>query len=250
MPHTTAPCTRFIVTTVAGALLVALATVPVARGAETPATAPASATAAATPAPPSGPWRGAVDRFAREHFHHPAWGYSHSLRDYALARELAAADGVTLDDDVLYAAALLHDVAAFAPWADPKADHADRAADLVPALLAGTDFPQSKLGALQGAIRTHMYDRDPRGPEAIYLHDADSLDWLGAIGAARVFGAIDPQGEIPDGPAAAAFLESLLASVPARILSPAGRARLPGLQAELERFLGELKRETDGLKTL
>src|ERR1700740_402861 len=58
-------------------------------------------------------WRSVVDKFAQEHFHNPAWGYSHSERDYQLARELAAADHVKIDDDVLYAAAYLHDMAAF-----------------------------------------------------------------------------------------------------------------------------------------
>ena len=50
----------------------------------------------------SGPPRRAD--FAKAHFKNPAWGYSHCERDYALARELAAADHVTVDDDVLFAA--------------------------------------------------------------------------------------------------------------------------------------------------
>src|SRR5271168_3695687 len=70
-------------------------------------------------------WRVAVRKLAAEHFKNPAWGYSHCLRDYALARELAAADHVMLDDDVLYAAAFLHDIAAFSPWKDGNSDHSD-----------------------------------------------------------------------------------------------------------------------------
>lgn len=243
-PTSRGRCSRLVTAT---ALLAVAIIAPAAHAGE-PA-APSTA-AAAAPAAMSGPWRAAAERFAREHFHHPAWGYSHSLRDYALARELAAANGVGLDDDVLYAAALLHDVAAFAPWADAKVDHADEAARIVPTLLADTDFPRAKLAALQGAIRTHMYDREPAGPEAVYLHDADALDWLGAIGAARVFGAIDPQDEIPDGPAAAQYLAMLLDKVPAGVRSPAARARLPALQASLRQFLDELASETNSLKTL
>src|SRR5688500_5438634 len=67
-------------------------------------------------------WRVAVKEFALKHFKNPAWGYSHCERDYALARELAAIDKVTLDDDVLFAAAYLHDMAAFAPWEKPDED--------------------------------------------------------------------------------------------------------------------------------
>ena len=145
-----------------------------------------------------GDWRVAVRTFAQQHLRHPAWGASHSQRDYDLARSLAAADHVALDDDVLYAAAFLHDVAAFAPWQKHGVDHADRAVQIVGRLLEGTGFPMAKLDAVRGAIRTHMYPREPQGPEALYLHDADALDWLGAIGVARIFGLVDPNGGQPD----------------------------------------------------
>jgi uncharacterized protein len=45
-------------------------------------------------------WHATVRKFAAVHFKQPAWGYSHSVRDYSLARELAEADHVRLDDDV------------------------------------------------------------------------------------------------------------------------------------------------------
>ena len=57
------------------------------------------------------------------------------MRDYALARELAAADHAALDDDVLFAAAYLHDLAAFKPWENEKLDHSDVAADIVDTIL-------------------------------------------------------------------------------------------------------------------
>src|SRR5450631_1746890 len=85
--------------------------------------APAAEPSAAAAAPPD--WHSAVRDLAAKHFKNPAWGHSHCLRDYALARELAAADHVALDDDVLYAAAYLHDMAAFPPWEDLKVDHSD-----------------------------------------------------------------------------------------------------------------------------
>ena len=181
---------------------------------------------------------------------HPAWGLSHSMRDYELAKELAAADQVTVDDDVLYAAAYLHDVAAFAPFRKPDVDHQDEAARIVESMLAGTGFPMSKIEAVRGAIRTHMFGRDPVGPEAIYLHDADALDWLGAIGVARVFGLVDPKGGSPDGPSAVKNLEHSLTSVPPRIVSKAGKARTPQRVRELEQFLRELRAESSDLRSL
>jgi hypothetical protein len=38
--------------------------------------------------------------------------------------------------------------------------------------------------------------------------------------------------------------------VPTRVLSPAGRARVPERKAELEKFLADLRRETQDLRTL
>lgn len=195
-------------------------------------------------------WREQVRAFAAEHFKHPAWGYSHCVRDYTLATELAKADHVGIDDDVLYAAAFLHDMAAFPPWANEKLDHADEAARLVDGILKGTGFPMAKIDAVRGAIRTHMFDRDPVGPEAIYLHDADALDWLGAVGVARILALVDPNGGKPTGPQVIPMLEQNLSAVPARVISPAGRALAPGRRAELEHFLHDLRRETDELRAL
>lgn len=198
----------------------------------------------------TGDWRAAVHRFAEVNLKHPAWGLSHCVRDYELAQELAAADQVTLDDDVLYAAAYLHDVAAFAPFRKADVDHQDEAARIVESMLAGTGFPMAKIEAVRGAIRTHMFGRDPVGAEAIYLHDADALDWLGAIGVARVFGLVDPDGGSPDGPTVVQRLEHSLTMVPSRIVSKAGKARTPQRVRELEQFLRDLRTESADLKSL
>jgi hypothetical protein len=195
-------------------------------------------------------WRSVVDKFAQDHFHNPAWGYSHSQRDYQLARELAAADHVKIDDDVLYAAAYLHDMAAFEPWQKSGVDHADQAAAIVDTILKNTGFPMRKIEVVRAAIRTHMYDRTPVGPEALYLHDADALDWLGAIGVARIFGLVDPKGGNPTGPEAATLLDSYLTKVPTRVLSPAGKARVPERQEQLAGFLRELRRQSQNLHLL
>lgn len=195
-------------------------------------------------------WRTAVRQFAETHLKHPAWGASHSLRDYELAKQLAAADKVALDDDVLYAAAWLHDVAAFAPFRKEGVDHQDEAASLIGPLLADTGFPMAKIDAVRGAIQTHMYSRDPVSPEALYLHDADALDWLGAVGVARIFGVVDAKGGSPTGPEAAAWLEKNLAEVPLRVKSPASKALVPERVRELEEFLRQLRAETDGFRTL
>jgi uncharacterized protein len=199
---------------------------------------------------PTSNWRTVIAQFAQDHFKNPAWGYSHCQRDYRLARELAAADRVKLDDDVLYAAAYLHDMAAFEPWQKSGVDHADQAASIVDTILKNTGFPMKKLEAVRGAIRTHMYDRNPVGSEALYLHDADALDWLGAVGVARIFGLVDPHGGNPTGPEVISMLESNLTKVPPRVLSPAGKARVPERTEQLQSFLRQLREQTDNYRLL
>jgi uncharacterized protein len=195
-------------------------------------------------------WHVTVRDFAAKHFKNPAWGYSHCIRDYELARNLAAADHVALDDDVLYAAAYLHDIAAFAPWEKEKVDHADEGARIIDTVLQGTGFPMSKIEAVRAAIRTHMFDRKPVGPESSYLHDADALDWLGAIGVARVIALADPNGGEPTVPEVVKMLEKNLADVPGGVVSPAAKARVPQLTRELATFLKDLRRESSDFHSL
>ena len=201
------------------------------------------------PAAAAEPWRDKVTAFAAGNLKHPAWGFSHSQRDYALAKSLAAADHVTLDEDVIFAAAYLHDMAAFPQWAEDKKDHADAAAEKIDIVLAGTDFPLAKMEALRAAIRTHMFARDPAGPEARYLHDADALDWLGAIGVARLIALADPKGGKPTAPDMLKRIQDNMKLVPPRVVTPAGKARVAPLVAEEKAFLDALSGETDGYKT-
>jgi uncharacterized protein len=197
-----------------------------------------------------GGWRDTVRKFALEHFKNPAWGYSHCIRDYTLARELADKDHARIDDDVLFAAAYLHDMAAFKPWEDEKQDHSDVGAMSIDVVLKGTDFPAQKLDAVRAAIRTHMYYRDPVGPEAIYLHDADALDWLGAIGVARIIALVDPEGGEPTGPDAIKTIEDDLKNVPPKVVSAAGRALVAPRVAESRQFLHQLRGESNDLSAL
>lgn len=217
--------------------------------------------ASVSPAHAEADWRAALVSFAKAHLRHPAWGWQHSVRDYQVARDCARADGVTLDDDVLFAAAYLHDLAGFQPWADPDPahDHSDVGADKLGAVLLPMGFPAAKLDAVRAATRTHMYYRKANAPEAVYLHDADALDWLGAIGVARIIATVehgDPPAAKPDPysatdlPAAIALIEQNLKDAPAGLQSPAARARAPALIAEARAFLARLKAESDDGRAL
>ncbi len=139
----------------------------------------------ATGIPLDAPWKVTIYELARTKFLHPAWGWQHSERNYRVAIALAQSDGLTVDRDVLFAAAFLHDMAAFMPCADAHMEHGDCAAVESAAVLRDAGFPMDEFPRVAAAERTHMYYRDPGTiPEAIVLHDADSLDFLGDIGAA------------------------------------------------------------------
>ena len=195
------------------------------------------------------PWRDQVLVLATGTFKHPAWGASHSERDYVLGRALAEQDGLAFDDDVLFAASYLHDMAAFPPFAKEGVDHADRAAALVDSVLRATGFPVQKIGRVQDAIRTHMYNRPPASaPEAVLLHDADSLDWLGYVGVARMLALVDPAGKAPGVKEAVASLQNFMTTVPPTIVTRAGQAMAAERVAAMQRFLDGLASETVGGK--
>jgi len=206
-------------------------------------------TAMPAAADPSG-WREKVTAFAAANFKHPAWGFSHSQRDYELAKSLAASDHVALDDDVIFAAAYLHDMAAFDKWQEPKREHGAVAAEKIDLVLGDTDFPKEKLDAVREACRSHMFNQDAKSPEARYLHDADALDWLGAIGVARLIALVDPKGGQPTAPDILKGLQMNMKNVPPRVLTPAGKAQIAPRLAEENAFLDALKRETGDFATL
>lgn len=70
------------------------------------------------------------------------------------------------------------------------------------------------------------------------------------IGAARVMALVDPNGGDPTGPKAIKMLQDNLAQVPSRVISLAGKVRVPPLRRELAEFLNNLGRETDDYRTL
>jgi uncharacterized protein len=190
-------------------------------------------------------WRPQVVAFAEEHLKHPAWGVAHSRRVYALATELAGEAKVAVDDDVLFAAAWLHDMGAFEPYRQPDVDHADRASALVGDLLLGFGFPAEKIGKVRHAIETHMYFREPGAePEALFLHDADTLDFLGSIGVARILAITGTHRWAPDLPGAVATIRTHARELGTKVVSKPAQQRAAQRIKEMERFLETLDTET------
>lgn len=196
-------------------------------------------------------WRDSIRSLNEQNFHHSAWGTSHSRRDYEVAKALADSDHLAFDDDVLFAAAYLHDMAGFAPWAKAGVDHQDRGAELMDSVLTGVGFPRDKIARVAAAIRTHMPNRDPGSAvESRLLHDADALDWLGAVGIARLMSLVDANGGKPNFASTVGQLREFLKEVPPALSTEAAKREGARRAAETRAFLESLDRQTKNLSDL
>ncbi|MGH8308018.1 MAG: HD domain-containing protein [Gammaproteobacteria bacterium] len=197
----------------------------------------------ATGIPLDAPWKVKIYELAHSSFLHPAWGWQHSERDYLLALQLAKDDGLHVDKDALFAAAFLHDMAAFRPCVNKKMEHGECAAEQAEEMLRDTGFPMQKLATVQAAERGHMYYSNPGSdPTAIVLHDADSLDFLGDIGAARIIALTGAKA--PSFAPAVKTLRGFLKEIPPRLITKSAKRIGKQRTAELNAFLGRLQAET------
>ena len=95
------------------------------------------------------------------------------------------------DDDVLFAAAWMHDLGVFLGHRprDPEQlsrwDHVPYTIGRSRELLPRWGFPQEKLDGVEQAIRNHQAKDEPTTTEATLLRDADILEQLGAVGILR-----------------------------------------------------------------
>ena len=80
------------------------------------------------------------------------------------------------------------------------------------------------------------------------LHDADSLDFLGAIGAARMIALTGEKA--PDFSAAVTALRGFERDIPPRLITKTARAIGAQRAQELQQFLDRLNRETFDGKTM
>jgi uncharacterized protein len=119
----------------------------------------------------------------------PVDKFGHQPRLYALTRQIG--EDLAYDDDIVYAAAWLHDIGVFVgnrpedPQALQNWDHVGYACMRVPEILRESGFPPEKIPAVLDAIRAHQPHGDPQTIEATILRDADILEQLGAIGILR-----------------------------------------------------------------
>lgn len=118
----------------------------------------------------------------------PVHDFSHVLRVYHMAERIGAAEDADLE--IIRAAVLLHDSRGSAPGSENngRSEHHEASAVFASEVLIEKGWPKEKIQSVQHCIRAHRFRSKEETPvtlEAKVLFDADKLDVLGAIGAAR-----------------------------------------------------------------
>lgn len=174
---------------------------------------------------------------------HPAWGVQHCTRVYHLAKELS--QNLTLDDDVLYFSAMLHDIGRYPAYALSNVDHPLRSKGVAMNILQRMAFPPNKIPKVIEAVELHMYYSEPgRSDEAVYLRDSDILDNLGNIGLMRLFSLIGQDELIQSPEDAMERARTFAEALPNKVYTKNGRRLAVKRREEILRFLAGIKKQT------
>jgi uncharacterized protein len=180
----------------------------------------------------------------------PLEKFSHQPRLYALARLIGA--NIPHDDEILFAAAWLHDLGVFVghrpedPAQLTRWDHVAYVLNKAPAILSDAGFPPEKIPAVLEAIRTHQPQDNPSSIEGIILRDADILEQLGAIGILRTVCKVGRDTRFHTFADAVNSLRKALANLPAQIRLEPTRQLAEAKIAALENFLQAVDAESCG----
>ena len=114
--------------------------------------------------------------------------FEHVLRVKAMAERIGRVEGADLE--IIEAAAYLHDSRGASPAEGGKErkEHHIASAEFAGEILASKGWSQERIEAVQHCIRAHRFRHNGERPESLEaqcLFDADKLDVLGAVGAAR-----------------------------------------------------------------
>lgn len=112
---------------------------------------------------------------------------AHLIRVWKSARRIQAEEGGDLR--LLAAAVLLHDCVAVEKNSPLRRQASRLAAEKAAGLLAAEGWSETDVAAVAHAVLTHSFSADipPETLEAKILQDADRLDAIGMVGAARCF---------------------------------------------------------------
>jgi uncharacterized protein len=195
-------------------------------------------------------WRESVIAYIRAEAQ-PKDKFGHQPRLYALACRLA--EGMVFDDDILFAAAWMHDLGVFLGHRpqDPEQlaswDHVPYTIARARELLTGWGFPPEKLEGVAEAIRTHQALDDPKAIEAALLHDADILEQLGAIGALRALVKVGRDTRYSSYSSVLPVLQNAVEHLPGKLRLNASRNLAASRVAFLRSFISSIDEEAGGL---
>lgn len=183
---------------------------------------------------------------------HPVWGYAHCRRVLALAKELAAAEHMDYDEEILHLAAFLHDIGLYKAYALREGtDHARRSVTVAARMLRDGDFPPQATRIVLDAIEHHPPGAAPgRSAEAALLKDAVALDYLGAVGLSRVLAMVGLEEDVPDIAAAVQHALDLRRTIPDLLHLTASRRLAQERVLEMGAFFANLENATANLKLL
>jgi uncharacterized protein len=196
--------------------------------------------------PVQAPWRNAVIEYIRQEAQ-PVDKFGHQPRLYALTQ--AIGEGMTYDDDVVFAATWMHDLGVFVghrpeePQALKAWDNVVYAIDRTPALLTNFGFPAEKIPAVIEAIRTHQAHKQPESVEAEILRDADILEQLGAVGILRAVSKVGRDSRYATFSDIVPYLQRALDTLPPLLRLPSGKALAVPRVLVLEQFIAAVGSE-------
>ena len=191
-------------------------------------------------------WRVSVMEYIRAQAL-PVDKYGHQPRLYALAKTIGRE--IDHDDDVVFAAAWMHDLGVFAGHRpqDPadlaRWNHVPYTIERACELLRGWGFPAAKLHAVAEAIRTHQPHDEPVTVEATILRDADILEQLGAVGIARALVKVGRDTRFATFSSVMPLLKKALAELPRKLRLPPAKEMAAARVQILRAFLSALEDE-------
>jgi len=195
---------------------------------------------------PATSWRSSVVEYIRREAR-PVDKLGHQPRLYALTCGIG--EGMTYDDDVVFAAVWMHDLGVFVghrpedPIALATWDNVVYAIEKSPDILRESGFPQEKIAAVIEAIRTHQPHQDPQSLEATILRDADILEQLGAIGILRAVSKVGRDTRFSTFSSVVPALQKAVDTLPLLLrLEPAKLLALPRVEV-LQQFLNAVQAE-------
>ena len=186
-----------------------------------------------------------------EKFEHPAWGFNHCNRVYKTAMDIAKVEGLVVDEEIIYAAAYIHDMGAFEPYKIADVDHAERSAQLTEETLNNLKFPADKIKQVKEVIEHHMFYAE-LGPssEAVVFRDADVLDFMGVIGITRILSIVGNDDWTPSLDVAIELIQKFSDELLEKLVTNEAYRIGTIRKFEMDDFLDRLTVETDNLQYL